>query len=109
MGEHMDIVYDVLDFFRAGFDQVNAVQGLIIALVASLLLRQWSRLPLFALASAVIHVGVDIMLPVLASGASFSLPDILHLYFWRYLATLVAGYLVVIAVLVLIWKLVLKR
>jgi hypothetical protein len=33
----------VLDFFREGFNQVNAVEGLVIALIAALFVPAWSR------------------------------------------------------------------
>ena len=105
----MDLVNAVLDFFRAGFDQVNAVQGLIIALVAALVLPDWRRLPLFSIAAAMVHILVDTLLPVLANGAGLALPDILHLSFWRYAASLIAGYLVVIAVLFVLRRLIVRR
>lgn len=105
----MDIVNDVLAFFQAGFDRVNGVQGLIIALVAALLLPGWRRLPAFTLGATVVHVLVDVLTPVIARGAPLLLPDILELPFWRYVAVLLAGYLVVIAVLMLIRKVLLKR
>ncbi|MFW5660623.1 MAG: hypothetical protein ACOC05_04475 [Oceanicaulis sp.] len=105
----MDILQQVLDFFQAGFDRVNAVQGLIIALVAALLLPDWRRLPAFTMGAAVVHVLVDTLLPVIASGAALRLPDVLEAWFWRYVVSLLAGYLVVIALLMVVRKLILKR
>lgn len=105
----MDIIYDVLDFFRAGFDSVNAVQGLIIVLVAALMMPDWKRLPAFVLGAVVVHVLVDSLLPVLAGGAPLSLPPILEGWFWRYAATLAGGYLIVIALLTVIRRLILRR
>lgn len=105
----MDIVYAVLDFFRAGFDQINEVQGVIIALVAALILPAWRRLPVFTLGATVVHVLADVLTPVVARGAPLLFPDILELNFWRYVAALLAGYLVAIAALMLVRKLLLKR
>jgi len=105
----MDFVYDVLDFFRAGFDQINEVQGVIIALVAALIMPDWRRLAAFTLGAAVVHVLVDLLMPVIARGAPLLFPDILELAFWRYVAALLAGYLVAIAALMLVRKLLLKR
>lgn len=105
----MEFVQDVLDFFRAGFNQVNAVQGLIIALVAALLLPRLARLPMFVVAAALVHVIVDTLLPALSGSGEIALPPVLEQGFWRYAATLLAGYLVVIAILGLIKRVLLRR
>lgn len=105
----MDLVNTIVDFFQAGFATVNQVQGLIIALVAAMLIPSWHRWPIFALAAAIVHVAVDTLLPVLASGAPFRLPDIVHFDFWRYVLTLIAGYFVVIGVLLLLRRVILRR
>lgn len=109
MGANMDIINAALEFARSGFDQVNAVQGLLIALIAAVLLPSWRRLPMVAVAAAAVHVGVDLILPVLAQGADFRLPQFLELPFWRYVATLLIGYLVIIAVFHVIKRLVLRK
>ncbi|WBQ09039.1 hypothetical protein L2D01_09045 [Hyphomonadaceae bacterium ML37] len=105
----MEFLQQVLDFFRAGFDQVNAVQGLIIALVAAILLPSLGRLPMFVVGAALVHVVVDALLPVLSGGAAILLPPVLEQSFWRYVATLLAGYLIVILILGLIKRVVLRR
>jgi len=105
----MDILNEILFFFQAGFDRVNAVQGLVIALVAALIMPDWRRLPAFTLGAAVVHVLVDVLTPVIARGAPLLLPDVLETPFWRYVASLLAGYLVVLALLMLVRKLLLKR
>ena len=105
----MDILEQALDVMRAGFNSVNAVQGLIIAAVAAFLMPGWNRLPTFVLAATVIHVIVDVLLPVLAGGAALRLPPILEGAFWREVAFLLVGYLIVIAVLFLLRKLLLRR
>lgn len=105
----MDLLETILDFARAGFDQVNALQGLVIALVAALLLPGWRRLPIFAIAAAAAHVAADILLPVIGGGAGLRLPQLLEPSFWHYVATLLIGYLVVIAILFLIKRVVLRR
>jgi len=105
----MDFLQQVLDFFRAGFDQVNAVQGLIIALIAAILLPSLARLPMFVVGATLVHVIVDTLLPVLAGGGAIQLPQVLELSFWVKVATLLAGYLVVILILGLIKRLLLRR
>jgi hypothetical protein len=105
----MDILNDILVFFQSGFDRVNAVQGLIIALVAALIMPGWRRLPMFTVGATVVHVLVDALAPVITRGAPLLLPDVLELPFWRYVASLLAGYLVVLALLTLVRRLLLKR
>lgn len=105
----MEFLQQVLDFFRAGFDQVNAIQGLIIALVAAVLLPSLARLHMFVVAAALVHVVVDALMPVLSGNAAITLPQVLELSFWRYVATLLAGYLIVILILGLLKRLLLRR
>jgi uncharacterized membrane protein (UPF0182 family) len=105
----MEIIDTILGYARQGFDQVNAVQGLIIALIAAFILPSWRRLPMIVVGATAVHVAADVLLPVLTGDAVFRLPDVLELPFWRYVATLLIGYLVVIAVFALIKRLVLKR
>ncbi|MGY6531099.1 hypothetical protein [Glycocaulis sp.] len=105
----MDTLAPVLDFFRQGFSTVNGVQGLIIALVAALLLPSMGRLPVFVVGATLVHIVVDALLPVLARGAPLRLPDVMGLPFWRYVAVLLAGYLIVILILALIKRVVLRR
>jgi len=109
MGDMMDILNEILAFMRAGFNEVNAVQGLLIALVAALLLPDLRRLPMFVVGATLIHLLVDEIAPVIANGAAFSLPPILHMSYWRYVAVLVVGYLIVIAVFALIKRVLLRR
>jgi hydrogenase-4 membrane subunit HyfE len=105
----MDIINQILEFMRAGFDQVNAVQGLIIAAIAAFLLPSWNRLAMFVVGAAIVHVLVDVLLPVISQGAAFRLPDFLEMPFWRDAAFLLVGYLIVIAVFFFLKKLLLRR
>lgn len=105
----MDIVDQVLDFMRAGFNSVNAVQGLIIAFVAALIMPGWNRLLVFTVAAALVHVIADVLLPVVSGGAALRLPPILETAFWREVGFLLVGYLIIITVLFLLRRLLLKR
>lgn len=105
----MEFVQDVLDFFRTGFNQVNAVQGLIIALIAAVLLPSLARLPMFVVGATVVHLIVDTLLPVLSGRGPIELPPVLEQPFWVKVATLLAGYLIVILILGLIKRLLLRR
>ena len=105
----MDILNDVLDFMRAGFNQINAVQGLLIALVAAFVLPDLKRLPVIVLGATVIHLAVDVLIPVIANGAALRLPPLLEGAYWRYAAVVLVGYLVVISIFAILKRLVLKR
>jgi hypothetical protein len=94
----MHIVNEILAFFREGFHHVNAIQGLIIALVAAIIMPRWRRLLPTAFIATVVHILADMLVPVIARHAAFHLPDFLSLGFWRFVATLFLGYIVVIAV-----------
>jgi len=93
----------VIDFFRDGFHEgfarVNAVLGIIIALVAAYMMPAWKRLWAIALGATLIHLIAEVMLPVLANHESFRLPpDLMELSYWRTALAIYLGYLIVIAI-----------
>ncbi|MBF0664983.1 MAG: hypothetical protein IR159_05485 [Brevundimonas sp.] len=95
----------VFGLAQGGFDGVNQVVGLLIAMIAALLMPAWSRLWASALGAALAHVAVGVIRPVLDGGA-FVLPDLLSLSFWMGVLALFLGYAIVIAVFFLIKSLV---
>jgi hypothetical protein len=100
---------EIIDFlrtgFRDGFAQVNAILGIIIALVAAYLLPSWRRLLPVALGATVVHLIAEVMLPVLDNRQPFHLPPgMLELPYWRDAIALFLGYLVVIAIFFFIKK-----
>ena len=109
----MESVFDAIGAFlsgflglaQGGFDGVNQVTGLLIAIIAALLMAGWKRLWATALVAALVHVGIGVMRPVLDGGA-FVLPDLLSLGFWMSVLALFLGYAIVIAVFFLIKSLV---
>ena len=90
---------------QGGFDGVNQVMGLLIAVIAALLMTAWSRLWATALGAALVHVAVGVIRPMLDGGA-LVLPDLLSLTFWMGVLALFLGYAIVIAVFFLIKSLV---
>jgi hypothetical protein len=99
----------VLDYVRAGFDQINGPQGLLIALAATVFLQSWKQwLPVAVVAGAV-HIAVDTLAPVLAGQAALRLPPLVDVEFWQGFAVLVAGYAVIIAVFFFIKRLLVPR
>ena len=93
----MEIINDIVAFMQNGFQEVNAVQGLIIALIAAALLGSYGRILFVAVGATVVHVLVDVMLPVLAKSGPFKLPPLVDQSFWHYVAVLFVGYVVVIS------------
>ncbi len=82
---------------QTGFDGVNQVMGLIIAIIAALLMGGWRALGSTALGAALVHLIVLAVLPVI-NGGTFALPNILSVPFWMTAAALFLGYAIVIAI-----------
>lgn len=87
----------VLGLAQGGFDGVNQVLGLIIAVLAALMMQGWNRLWGSALAAALVHIAIGVVRPVL-DGGSFALPPLLTVSFWMTVLALFLGYAIVIAV-----------
>jgi hypothetical protein len=98
MHDAMYYVNWILDFFRDGFAQVNAVLGLLIAIYFAYKMSEWKRIWTVALGAVLTHVIASVMIPVIDHGASFRLPPVLEVSFLQSLIALYLGYLVVIAV-----------
>ncbi|MEI9989564.1 MAG: hypothetical protein WDM86_05960 [Rhizomicrobium sp.] len=92
----------ILDFLREGYDSVNAVEGLVIALVAAIIAPAWDRIWAVALGATLVHLIADVLIPVVARHAAFRLPPLMEFEFWRTAVALYVGYLIVIAVLMFI-------
>ena len=73
----------ILAFFREGFNNVNAVEGLVIALVAAIIAPAWDRIWAVALGATVVHLIADVLIPVIARHAAFHLPPLMEFSFWR--------------------------
>jgi MFS superfamily sulfate permease-like transporter len=89
---------DVNTYAQSGFAHINALQGLLIAIVAAFMMYRWGSVFFVAIGATIVHVIVDVMLPVLANGAQFKLPPMVDGEYWRYLLTLYVGYLIVISI-----------
>jgi len=99
----------VWDFFREGFNQVNAIEGLVIALIATLFVPAWKRVWAVALGATLVTAILNVLLPVLADHARFHLPPLMEPNFWRFMAVLFVGYLVVIGVFFFLKRLFLRE
>ena len=98
MAQLVHFLNEILDFFRAGFNHVNALLGLIIAIVCTVQLAHWKKLWEIAIAATLVHVIAEVLLPVIDHNAPLRLPPLLDVEFWQYVLALYLGYVVVIAV-----------
>ena len=97
IGRIGDFLNWIFGLASVGFDGVNQVMGLIIAVIAALMMAGWRSLGSTALGATLVHLIVLAVLPVL-NGGDFALPDILSTGFWITVAALFLGYAIVIAI-----------
>ena len=98
----------VNDYMQTGFYKVNAIQGLLIAIVAAYFLTKWNRLFVVALGATLMHIVFDVMIPVLGRNAAFRLPPLVDIEYWRYVLALYIGFVIVIPVFYLVKLLILR-
>jgi len=82
---------------QGGFDGVNQITGLLIALVATFLMVSWRGLWATAAGATIVHIAIGVLIPML-DGAAFALPPIMTGAFWLTALALFLGYAIVIAV-----------
>jgi hypothetical protein len=99
---------DLQVHMQAGFYQINALQGLLIAMGAAYFLHNWSHVFALAGGATLVHVIFDTMLPVLANSAAFLLPPLVDGQYWGYLFTLYVGYVLVITVFYIVKRSILR-
>lgn len=104
-----EIFNTILEWARAGFSEVNAVLGLIIAFVAAFIMPVYGRILVFSLGAVIVHIIAEVMLPVVQGTGSFKLPPLLETYFWQDALVLFIGYLIVISVFFLLKTVFLKK
>ena len=104
-----EFLQTALIYAREGFAEVNAAEGLVIALLAALIMTRWARLLYVVAAAVAVNVALDVLLPVVVDHADLALPPILDAGFWHYVLLLCIGYFVVIGILFAIKSLVTKN
>jgi hypothetical protein len=86
----------VFGLAQGGFDSVNQITGLLIAVIAALMMSAWGRLGATALGAVLVDRIIAMLRPVLDGGA-LVLPDLLSMTFWMTVLGLFLGYAIVIA------------
>lgn len=95
-------------YLQSGFANINAVQGLLIAIVSAFLMYRWTSVFVVAVGATVVHIIADVMLPVLANSAQFRLPPLVDGEYWRYVLALYVGYLLVITVFYIVKRVLIR-
>lgn len=83
------------------------IQMGVIGVVMALLMPQYGAILIFTVASLIVHVVVDEVLPIVRDGASFAMPPVTDLVYWQYLGFAAAAYLVGLTVLYIIKSIIL--
>mgnify|MGYP003386002510 CR=1 FL=1 len=108
MNQIQPYLKQLLDFAHEGFQGVNGVVGLLIAVVAVFLLSSYRRILIVTAGATIVQIILHQLLPVITGKGTLRLPDILSSYFWRSAALYFVGYLIVISVLYVVKKLLLR-
>lgn len=78
----------------------------VIALVLALLMREFGAILIFTVVGVIIHVIVDVVMPMVREGAGFEMDALLAQLtqpnYWLYLGALAVGYLIAITLLSMI-------
>lgn len=81
----------------------------VIALVMALLMQQYGAILIFTTLGVIVHVVVDVVLPMVRTSAPFNLPPVTEMPYLQYAAFLALGYFVAITVLSIIKSVLLPR
>lgn len=95
------LINAAIEFLKAGFESVNGVKGLLLALLGAYFLTEWKRIFAVALGAMAAHIVLDTLVNLGWSGA-FVLPPFADVAYGEYLLKVYAGYLIVIAVFYLV-------
>ena len=98
MEQAQQILDQILAFTRSGFEEINATQGLLIALAATVFMGSWKQWFPISVLAVIVHIAIDKIAPVLAGQGDLRLPPLMEASFWQGAGVLLAGYLIVIAV-----------
>lgn len=95
---------EALAWARMGFDTVNSIQGLVIALIAAVLMSRYNRIFVYSLGATVVHELVNVGRNFYA-GAANPLPDYLDIEVLKLVAIRFVGYLIAISLIYLVRRL----
>jgi hypothetical protein len=100
--------YDPMSMLQATYQGLNQVQGLLIALIAAILMKDWKQLFPMAAGATLVNFLVGLVEPVLRGG-TFRLPEnLLTLYFLLSLIATFVIFALIIAIFFFIKSMLLK-
>lgn len=102
--EFSNYLNEALAWARMGFDTVNSIQGLVIALIAAVLMSRYNRIFVYSLGATAVHELVNVGRNFYA-GAANPLPDYLDLEVLKLVAIRFVGYLIAISLIYLVRRL----
>jgi len=85
------------------------VQMGVIAVVMALLMQEYGAILIFTVVGMIVHVIVDVTLPMVRDSAAFEMPPVTDVLYWQYIAFLGLVYLVGMTILYIIKAIVLPR
>jgi hypothetical protein len=85
------------------------IQMGVIGLVMALLMPSYGSILIFTIASTIVHVVVDEVMPIIRGEASFAVPPVTEIAYLQYIAFAAGAYLVGLTVLYIIKAIVLPR
>ena len=85
------------------------IQMGVIALVMALLMPSYGAVLVFTIASVIVHVIVDEVLPVVQGTGEFAIPAVTEMAYWQYIAFAAGAYLIGLTVLYIIKAIIFPR
>lgn len=85
------------------------IQMGVIALIMALMMPSYGAILIFTVASVIVHVIVDEVLPIVRDGAQFTMPPVTDMVYLQYLGFAAAAYLFGLTVLSILKAIVLPR
>jgi hypothetical protein len=86
-----------LEFMQGGFYNVNGPQGLIIALLAVVIMKNWGQWMTLTLGATIVYAVVEAVRPIIFGKGELKLPPVVEPNYWLSVAGLFVGLAIIIA------------
>lgn len=96
------------EYLQSGYAGVNTLPGLLIALIVTMMMKEWKGLWVSALMATLFFYVVQTLAPALQGRPPLLPADLPTVGFWIGVLVTYVGYVIVLAILFLIKKMVLK-
>lgn len=98
-----------LSFMQGGFYAVNGPQGLIIALLAVVIMQNWSQWLPMTLGATICYAIVEAVRPIIFDKGELKLPPVVEPGYWLQLGGLFVGLAIIIAMFFAVKKILFMR